>query len=155
MQTSSSTLVDFPHLLLLLFGLLTTRVWSLLFSWWCVIWCLKNLSQASKRSFQDPARLIFQHDRSAHRVQRAGGLPTAVSLKSLVRFRQFYIHQKSTRFFSIGHPLTRKNHLSLRSYHHFLFYIQISWSDISFFHHIFLLFWPSGYSIARKPRFFF
>ena len=40
---------------------------------------LKNLSR-SKRSYRDPARLIFQHD------QRARALPASISLKSLVRF---------------------------------------------------------------------
>ena len=66
------------------------------FSWYvrayvCGSWSVKNLSQSGKRSFQDPARLIFQNDRHTQKqyggqYKTTGGLPTAVSLKSLVRF---------------------------------------------------------------------
>ncbi|KZS08823.1 Uncharacterized protein APZ42_027102, partial [Daphnia magna] len=46
-----------------------------------------NLSQSCKRTFQDPARLIFQHDRFIQKqCQQNDALPTSVSLKSLVRF---------------------------------------------------------------------
>lgn len=50
---------------------------------------MKNLSHASKRSFQDPARLIFQLNRIAH---CDGGLLSSISLRSLssVRFALWY-----------------------------------------------------------------